>query len=205
DRNTLLAAISRNADERTILGVIENLAAKDPSGGKGAASSDLLDGEWKLLWSAKAEAFSPLLKLPPPFRPSSFQYLGSAAEREVGSGRVAQGLNGGILGPNNQIWLSSGVKPSTDDGSILDILPPFRLQIGGVPGSEKPKRTLVDSSSDADFRANAINSRTVEAQNAPANKYKQLYVESGPGALRISTVVSGDPVIVGAVFVHQKK
>ena len=56
------------------------------------------------------------------------------------------------------------------------------------------------------FRFRKVNVRTDEAQQAPANKYKQLYLESGGvGALRISTVTEGDPVIVGEVFVHRLK
>ena len=47
-------------------------------------------GEWELIWSYGAEAFSPLLTLPRPFRPDSYQYLGPIATIEVGEGRVAQ-------------------------------------------------------------------------------------------------------------------
>ena len=44
-----------------------------------------------------------------------------------------------------------------------------------------------------------------QAQRAPPNKYKQTYLEGGgKGALRISTVTEGDPVIVGEIFVHRK-
>lgn len=203
ERALLLSAITENADDATIASALQRLVPQDPSRGSAAASPSLLEGRWELLWSAKAEAFSPLLQLPRPLRPDSFQYLGEAAATEVGPGRVAQGLTGGVLGPV-QIWLSSGVAPSADDGSVLDISPPFRLQIGGREGSRSPKQTLVESESDADFRANAINARSEEAQRAPPNKYWQLYVEEGPKALRISTIVSGDPVIVGAIFVHQK-
>lgn len=203
ERASLLSAIAENADDATIASALQRLVPQDPSRGSAAASPSLLEGRWELLWSAKAEAFSPLLQLPRPLRPESFQYLGDAAATEVGSGRVAQGLTGGVLGPA-QIWLSSGVAPSADDGSVLDISPPFRLQIGGREGSRYLKRTLVESESDAEFRANAINGRSEEAQRAPPNKYRQLYVEEGPKALRISTIVSGDPVIVGAIFVHQK-
>jgi hypothetical protein len=161
-----------------------------------------LDGAWKLLWSYKAEAFSPLLQLPPPLKPSSFQYLGSAAASEVGSGRVAQGLTGGILGPK-QFWLSSGIVESPDDPSIRVIRPPFRFQLGERYPLASEKLTLVEAGSDAEFRQ--VNARTKEAQQAPSNQYKQLYVENGKeGSLRISTITSGDPVIVGAVFCHMK-
>jgi hypothetical protein len=57
--------------------------------------------------------------------------------------------------------------------------------------------------SDAEFRK--WNARTSEAQAAPKNRYQQLYLErQGQGSLRISTITAGDPVIVGAVFVHEK-
>ena len=61
---------------------------------------------------------------------------------------------------------------------------------------------LVEAGSDADFRA--VNARTAEAQAAPKNRYAQQYLDvSGqPGDLRVSEVVSGDPVIVGCKFVH---
>lgn len=204
-RDALLSAIASGADDSQVMTALNELIPLDPSRGKAATMPELLEGEWKLLWSAKAEAFSPLLQLPPPLTPTSFQYLGNAAATEVGANRVAQGLTGGLLLGSRQLWLSSGVAPSLQDPSVLDILPPFRLQLGGRPGTNTPKRTLVESGSDAEFRANAINSRSKEAQQAPRNAYQQLYVENGgPGAIRISTVASGDPVIVGAIFVHQK-
>ena len=109
---------------------------------------------------------------------------------------------GGVLGPV-QLWLSSGALVSGDDPSVLDIKPPFRLQAGGRAGSGATKRTIVEAGSDADFRK--ANVRTEEAQRAPPNKYKQTYLEGGgKGALRISTVTEGDPVIVGEIFVHRK-
>eukprot|EP00546_Thalassionema_frauenfeldii_P021602 CAMPEP_0178899624 /NCGR_PEP_ID=MMETSP0786-20121207/3011_1 /TAXON_ID=186022 /ORGANISM="Thalassionema frauenfeldii, Strain CCMP 1798" /LENGTH=210 /DNA_ID=CAMNT_0020570517 /DNA_START=112 /DNA_END=744 /DNA_ORIENTATION=+ len=200
EREVLLSAITRGADDATVMDALTNLIPLDPS--KGKLSEDLLDGEWKLLWSIKAEAFSPLLQLPRPFKPASYQYFGSTAAAEVGSSRVAQGLTGGLLG-QKEIWLSSGVTPSEENSSSLTILPPFRLQVGGRPGSGDTKRTLVDAGSDADFRA--VNVRSKDAQAAPRNEYQQLYVEGGgAGALRISTIASGDPVIVGAIFVHEK-
>lgn len=207
---------SKQETEDEILDVIKQLTRYDPTKGQGATDrykSDL-DGEWKLIWSIKADAFSPLLKLPPPFRPMSYQYLGEAAASEVGPNRVAQGLTGGSLLGRSQIWLSSGVQndvdsedpqtiPSPGDPSILDILPPFRLQVGGRYGTKKPKVTIVQAGSDAEFRK--LNARTAEAQAAPKNSYKQLYVErTGTGSLRISTITDGDPVIVGAIFVHEK-
>ncbi|VEU41100.1 unnamed protein product [Pseudo-nitzschia multistriata] len=203
NRNNLLQSIRNNNSEAEILAAIDTLVPLDPSENKGATMASDLDGEWELLWSAKAEAFSPLLKLPKPFKPDSFQYLGSAAAQEVGPGRVAQGLTGGILGANTQLWLSSGVRPSSDDASVLEILPPFRFEVGGRYGSGTPKNRLVEAGSDAEFRK--LNARTTEAQEAPKNSYKQLYLErEGKGSLRISTITAGDPVIVGAIFVHRK-
>ena len=121
---------------------------------------------------------------------------------EVGVDRVAQGLTGRVLG-SNQLWLSSGVFPSETDPSVLDIKPPFRFQFGGRYGSGKDKVTIVEAGSDAEFRK--VNGRTSDAQLAPKNSYQQLYLESGgAGALRISTITDGDPVIVGAIFIHQK-
>ena len=191
-----------SGNEAQVLAAIEDLVPFDPSQKKGAALVEDLDGEWELLWSAKAEAFSPLLKLPKPFKPDSFQYLGSAAAAEVGPDRVAQGLTGGILGPK-QLWLSSGVRTSSSDASILEILPPFRFEVGGRYQTGAPKKRLVEAGSDADFRK--LNARTSEAQAAPKNSYQQLYLErEGKGSLRISTITDGDPVIVGAIFVHRK-
>ena len=121
----------------------------DPSRGTGA-TSDALGGTWELIWSAKAEAFSPLLRLPRPLKPESYQLLGGDAEAAgVGSGRVVQVLKGGILGgggdssgggggssvaslvpPLAEIWLSSGVAPADGAGDTLEIFPPFRLEVG---------------------------------------------------------------------------
>lgn len=202
ERAALLSAIASRAPDATVLDALEALVPMDPSKGRGATEAADLGGEWLLLWSVGAEAFSPLLTLPRPLRPESYQYLGDVAAAEVGEGRVAQGLTGGLLG-SNQLWLSSGSVADEDDPSVLDIKPPFRFQTGGKLGTGKPKKMIVEAGSDADFRA--VNSRTREAQLAPPNKYKQLYLEGGgPGALRISTITEGDPVIVGAIFVHQK-
>ena len=202
ERAALLSAISSGAPDSVVLSKIEALVLLDPAKGRGAAERDDLSGEWELIWSYGAEAFSPLLTLPRPFRPDSYQYLGPIATIEVGEGRVGQGLVGGVLGPV-QLWLSSGALVSGDDPSVLDIKPPFRLQAGGRAGSGATKRTIVEAGSDADFRK--ANVRTEEAQRAPPNKYKQTYLEGGgKGALRISTVTEGDPVIVGLIFIHRK-
>jgi hypothetical protein len=202
-RSKLLGSIKSNKSEHEVMEIIDQVVALDPAQGRGATLSEDLSGEWKLLWSAKADGFSPLLKLPKPLKPDSYQYLGNPAAEEVGADRVAQGLTGGILGPTTQFWLSSGVAPSSQDPSVLDILPPFRFQVGGRYQSGKPKTTIVEAGSDADFRK--VNARTRAAQQAPNNRYQQLYLErDGPGSIRISTVREGDPVIVGAVFVHQK-
>jgi hypothetical protein len=202
ERAALLSAITSGASDSVVLSKIDALVLLDPAKGRGAAEKDDLAGEWELIWSYGAEAFSPLLTLPRPFRPESYQYLGPIATDEVGEGRVAQGLVGGVLGPL-QLWLSSGAVVSGDDPSVLDIKPPFRLQAGGRAGSAVAKRTIVEAGSDAEFRK--ANVRTDEAQRAPPNKYKQTYLEGGgKGALRISTVTEGDPVIVGEIFVHRK-
>jgi hypothetical protein len=126
--------------------------------------------------------------------------LGSAAAEEVGEGRLSQGLTGGILGSNRELWLSSGAELDPADPSTLRILPPFRLELGGPYRSGLAKQTLVEAGSDADFRR--ANARTREAQRAGQNRYRQIYLDRQ--GLRISTITAGDPVIVGAVFVHQK-
>jgi hypothetical protein len=201
-RSTLMDSIKSNKSEQEVIKIMDQVVALDPAHGRGATLSEDLSGEWKLVWSAKADGFSPLLKLPKPLKPDSYQYLGSPAAEEVGAERVAQGLTGGILGPT-QFWLSSGVAPSSEDPSVLDILPPFRFQVGGRYQSGTPKTTIVEAGSDADFRK--VNVRNQAAQQAPKNEYQQLYLErNGPGSIRISTVREGDPVIVGAIFVHQK-
>lgn len=200
NRDQLLDAIARKSSDKEVISILQNL--KDPSNGKGATFPDRLEGEWELIWSYGAEGFSPLLKLPRPFRPESYQYIGSPAATEVGEGRIAQGLTGGILG-NNQLWLSSGAVPFDQDPSVLEIQPPFRFQIGGRYGSGQAKKTLVEAGSDAEFRK--VNARTEEAQLAEKNQYQQMYLEDGGrGSLRVSTVIAGDPVIVGEIFVHRK-
>jgi hypothetical protein len=109
------------------------------------------------------------------------------------------------------------VNKKSTTATTLTIYPPFRLQLGTIPQSSSTttannnsssnnnnnKRTIVESQSDADFRK--VNSRTVDAQNAPRNEYEQIYIENiGPGSLRISIITKGDPVIVGNMFIHQK-
>jgi hypothetical protein len=231
ERAALLGAIARGADEATVAPLVEALLPLDPSRGTGA-TSDALGGTWELIWSAKAEAFSPLLRLPRPLKPESYQLLGRDAEAAgVGSGRVVQVLKGGILGggvgdnggggggssvaslvpPLAEIWLSSGVAPAADGaGDTLEIFPPFRLEVGrggggGAQQSGGRRTTLVEAGSDADFRA--VNGRTSEAQAAPKNRYVQAYLEGtgGDGDLRVSVVAAGDPVIVGATFVHRRR
>jgi hypothetical protein len=201
-RDDLLSAITANRPETEIIDIIVNL--KDPANGRAAANADAsLDGQWELIWSVRADAFSPLLKLPKPFKPESYQYIGAAAASEVGEGRLSQGLTGGILG-TKQLWLSSGAIVDSADPSTLLILPPFRLELGGRVGTQEPKQTLGESGSyflprpgdaeNADFQKNQYQ-----------NRYQQVYLEnSGKGSLRISTITSGDPTIVGAMFVHQK-
>ena len=217
-RDSLLKAVDTGASDDAVLAIIEDMARNDPSNG-GGATSPAVSGKWELLWSAKAEAFSPLLALPRPLRPDSFQLLGDAAVQSgVGEGRVAQVLKGGILSPlgGAELWLSSGVSPETDgqqqlrntdgntDGNtdVLEILPPFRLEL--IQPTKNKRKTLVESGSDAEFRA--ANGRNSQAQAAPRNRYRQLYLEDTgkPGDLRISTIISGDPVIVGATFIHRR-
>ena len=209
ERAALLQALASKAGDEAVAQAIQRLMPLSPLGGSTdpAKYQQALDGEWKLLWFNEA-AFSPLLELPAPFRPDSYQYFGPAAAREVGEGRVAQGLVGGVLaslGPETEVWLSSGAAGRRGDPRLLDIYPPFRFQLGRTPGSAAgaAKRTLVEADSDAEFRK--ANARSEEAQLAPKNVYEQMYLEdAGRGSLRISTIASGDPVIVGEIFVHQK-
>ena len=235
-RDALLRAISSKSNDDVIAKAIDDLLpygpfVKSSSSSSSSSYESALDGSWKLLWYNKSD-FSPLLKLPRPFRPDSYQYFGPDASREVGEGRAAQGLAGGVvsafLGRDAELWLSSGVVATTSTStsttesstasslpSTLIICPPFRLQIGTIPmrgeggtgtktaGSGNEKRTIVESDSDADFRR--VNARSDEAQLAPRNEYEQSYLEDfGPGSLRISVIARGDPVIVGDMFVHQK-
>ena len=232
EKALLLQAIERKAGEEEILECIDRLivAAKTvvtdqhPSSLTTSATTfqrpllEKIDGPWKLIWSMGAQQFSPLLQLPPPLTPESFQLVGSAATPIVGSGRIAQVLTSGILGPTH-VYLSSGIveyTPTREDKdvveeyvgdplSILQIQPPFRFQLG-FPSSSSSSTTqpsllftLIDSESDADFRA--LNARTINAQLAPPNLYQQLYVDD---QIRISKIIQGDPVIVGATFVHVK-
>ena len=139
-RARLLAAISDGGDVESALA---SLLPLDPSRGKAALAPELA-GEWRLLWSAKTEAFSPLLALPRPVRPASFQLLGDSAAREVGSGRVAQVLKWGAV---EQV-LSPGVEAAPDDASVLEIYPPFRLELG-VRGLGKLKLILQRAGDDS--------------------------------------------------------
>ncbi len=197
DRSDLLKLISQKAKDDEIAQAIAKLEKLDPSKGA-AATSELLGGEWELIYSVNAEAFSPLLNLPKPIRPSSFQLIGDSAAPVVGKGRIAQLLNFPIL-PLSLI-LSSGAVPYEKDSSVLEIFPPFRLE--AKIGSSKVK--IVESGSDAEFRA--LNARSEEAQAAGRNLYKQRYLETSgrKGDLRISEVIAGDPVLVGEVFIHRR-
>eukprot|EP00804_Cyclotella_cryptica_P013512 CCRYP_017232-RA/>CCRYP_017232-RA protein AED:0.18 eAED:0.18 QI:0/0/0/1/0/0/2/0/238 len=181
-REALIQALSSQSSDQVVLQAIENLLPLNLMKSKESAKyANALNGEWKLLWYNKSD-FSPLLKLPYPFRPDSYQYFGDVAEKEVGAGRVAQGLTGGVLsalGPKKELWLSSGAIAKESDPSILEIYPPFRFQLGETPGSSVAKQTIVESQSDADFRA--VNARTTEAQMAPKNEYEQLYLEDFGG------------------------
>ena len=207
ERNALLQAIASKSSDEVIEQAIQNLIPLNPLKSSSPANyKTALDGEWKLLWYNKSD-FSPLLKLPSPLRPDSYQYFGTIAEQEVGEGRVAQGLIGGVVslagGQQKELWLSSGAIPSENDPSVLEIYPPFRFQLGETPGSSSTKQTIVESQSDAEFRA--ANARSTEAQLAPKNEYEQIYLENiGSGSLRVSVITKGDPVIVGDMFVHQK-
>lgn len=207
ERNALLKAIASKSSDEVIVQAIQNLIPLNPLKSSSPTEyKNALNGEWKLVWYNKAD-FSPLLKLPSPLRPDSYQYFGNIAEQEVGEGRVAQGLIGGVVslagGPKKELWLSSGAIPSENDPSVLEIYPPFRFQLGETPGSSSPKKTIVESQSDAEFRA--ANARSTEAQLAPKNEYEQIYLENvGSGSLRVSVITKGDPVIVGDMFVHQK-
>ena len=197
ERDALLKAISSKSSDEIVLNCIDKLIATEPAKLSTLSLTDRINGEWKLIWSIKDDKFSPLLQLPPPLRPTSYQLAGAAAAPIVGEGRIAQLLTNGILGPT-KTWLSSGVVEYKDP-DILQIRPPFRLEL------ETPwnRQTLVEAGSDADFRA--VNVRSVDAQKAPPNLYQQFYLEdSGPGSLRISKIIEGDPVIVGATFVHMK-
>jgi len=211
ERQALLQAIADDsASDDVIMDLLTELEPLDPSKGKGASVPEL-DGTWELIYSINADAFSPLLNLPTPIRPTSLQLLGVDAARQVGEGRVAQVLNF----PNVPLsfLLSSGAVPVPDDPSTLEIFPPFRFElVWGDTSLRSPNSlpirgsriTVADAGSDADFRA--LNARDEEAQAAGRNMYKQRYLEmtGQPGDLRISEVVSGDPVIIGAIFVHKR-
>mmetsp|Transcript_32308 Transcript_32308/g.96890 ORF Transcript_32308/g.96890 Transcript_32308/m.96890 type:complete len:301 (-) Transcript_32308:114-1016(-) len=213
ERQSLLNAIASGSSDAILVDLIAQLEPLDPSKGNGAAAPEI-GGTWELIYSVNAEAFSPLLTLPKPIRPTSLQLLGDDAAREVGDRRVAQVLNFPFVPLS--LLLSSGAVPVEDKLTTLEIFPPFRLEVvwgddslrkagrfaqGGKGGS---RVQMVESGSDADFRS--LNARDEEAQAAGRNMYKQRYLEvtGQPGDLRISEVVAGDPVIVGALFVHRR-
>jgi len=193
ERMDLLEKITKRASDEDVAAAIAKLEILDPSKGR-AATSDQLGGTWELIYSVNAEAFSPLLNLPRPIRPTSLQLIGESATPVVGDGRIAQVLNFPLI-PLSFI-LSSGAVPFASDSSVLEIFPPFRfdIKLGGA------KKQVVESGSDAGFRA--LNARTEEAQAAGRNLYKQRYLENSgmKGDLRISEVIAGDPVLVVSVL-----
>ena len=215
ERQALLRALASKASDEEVKRLIAELEPLDPSKSNSATSPEL-DGTWELIYSVGAEAFSPLLQLPSPIRPSSLQLIGADSAREVGEGRVAQVLNFPIVPLS--FLLSSGLVPAASGGgNVLEIQPPFRFEAvwddatlrrpgrlsrGVAKGGARWK--LVDSGSDADFRA--LNARDEDAQAAGRNMYKQRYLDitGDPGDLRVSEIISGDPVIVGAVFIHRR-
>lgn len=185
-RDALLLAIATGAGvERAI----EELVPFDPARGRGARASEL-QGTWKLLWSsADAEVSRVLRAVPGPILPTSMQLLG---DRKIGEGRAANVLD--FFGHAVRVELSSSALPSQDDQSSIVIGPPFRLALlaGGqrvVLGAEE------DETSDT----------TPLLGNQPSI-FRQRYLETSglPGDLRISRVVSGDPVVLGSAFVHQR-
>jgi len=199
ERQKLLTLIrSSKSSESDVLKAIEELEPLDPSRGN-AAVSPLLGGTWELIYSVNADAFSPLLNLPKAIRPKSLQLLGEDAALKVGRGRVAQVLDFPFA-PLSLV-LSSGTVPVATDPSMLEIFPPFRLELTVAKTNTFP---IVEAGSDADFRS--INARDSEAQAAPRNMYKQRYLDTtgNKGDIRISEVVSGDPVIVGSLFIHRR-
>ncbi|KAL3763690.1 hypothetical protein ACHAW5_004842 [Stephanodiscus triporus] len=207
-RDELLRAISSGSNDDVVTSAIEGLlpfgTLISPPSSSPPSYESALDGSWKLLWCNRSD-FSPLLRLPTPFRPDSYQYFGADAEREVGPGRAAQGLAGGIVGmvfgKDAEIWLSSGVSStSVDDETGGTSSNNLIGRSGGGGGGRggggggKEKRTIVESDTDADFRR--VNARDAVARNAPRNEYVQLYLEDfGSGSLRVSVIARGDPVI----------
>ena len=201
-------------DETNVIQAIQNLLPYDPSQHQAGTSkyANDLSGQWQLVYSINAEAFSPLLNLPKVIRPTSFQFIGNDAKNllQGEQGRIAQVLDfpsppSPLFSPFS-IVLSSGVVPYEPESSVLEIYPPFRLQVqfsssSTTSSQNNVKRwTIVESKSDAEFRA--LNSRTEEAQLAGRNLYQQTYLETTgrKGDLRISEVIAGDPVLVVSTF-----
>lgn len=197
-RMYLLIAIIKLSENYLAIHIKKRLEKLDPSGGKAATSAEL-GGTWELIYSVNAEAFSPLLNLPQPIRPTSLQLLGKDAAQSVGEGRVAQVLNFPVV-PLSLV-LSSGAVPVSSDPSTLEIFPPFRLE---AVVAKSNRFQFLESGSDAGFRS--MNGRDDEAQAAGRNLYKQRYLETSgkKGDLRISEIVAGDPVIVGQIFIHRR-
>lgn len=194
-RAALLKAIKMG---RGVEAAIDNLVTFDPSKGCGAAS-EALGGEWRLLWSSdSSEPASIARALLGPLKLESSQLLGDAAAARVGIGRVVQvqqAFDGGA-----RVELSSGAVLDPADMRVLEIQPPFRLDVV-LAGR---RFNVVEAASDAEFRE--VNARTAEEQAAPRNRYEQSYLEESgrPGDLRISRVVEGDPVVLGTVYVHER-
>lgn len=185
-RDAVIAAVNSGASQETVEKLLEALVAEDPSGGRGADAS----GAWRLLWSARTSRFSPLLGLPGPIRPKSEQFLPE--------GGIQNTLSRGLLGPAEFV-LSAGARKAEAD--TIEITPPFSFDIN-VAGQTYQ---ILKAGSDAEFRR--TQARSLDEQLAPRNRYKQLYLDTSgkKGDLRVSKVISGDPVVVGATFIHSRE
>lgn len=185
-RARLLAAIA--ADEG-VEEAIEALVQFDPAEGQGARARALA-GTWRLLWSSSAAEVSRVLRaVPAPLAPTSLQLLGDAG---IGPGRGANVLD--FLGGLIRLELSSAAVPSGADASSVVIGPPFRLALL-AGGGRLPLGAEEDESSD-----------TTPLLGNQKSIFRQRYLETSgaAGDLKISSVVSGDPVVVGSAFVHQR-
>uniref|UniRef100_A0A061RTJ7 Plastid lipid-associated protein/fibrillin conserved domain-containing protein n=1 Tax=Tetraselmis sp. GSL018 TaxID=582737 RepID=A0A061RTJ7_9CHLO len=191
-RQQLLDCIASGSDYDEVEAAIRRLTPFNPS--PQPAQSEILQGNWKLLWSSQtAEVTKATKNLPLPF--TSMQLIGPGGGRGEPGGELPQGRAANIikvLGGAVTLKLSSAADPSSGDPSSVIIGPPFRLEL------------LVGGRSIPLQQEETVGSDTSPVLGSQRNVFTQEYVEGTgrPGDLRISRVTEGDPAVVGSAFVH---
>ncbi len=109
------------------------------------------------------------------------------------AGRAANLVS--LLGGAVTLKLSSAAVPYPGNNTAVEIGPPFYLELLLPFGVTIPLQKETSTESD---ESTVLGNQT--------NEYAQLFFEKSgrSGDLRISKIVSGDPTIVGNVFVHER-